>query len=382
MTLTSPEISTSPSQPDVRAPISDEEYARLKERFHDDSGNYDLLRGERQKLFRGNWDTDYTLEQYVKETDHLIGLMDGSITERYIADPDDPERSQERPDVVIWLDKSARPVSWFADAFWEQFAKPDAEKPSYEFLNIDRVNWFVFMGYDRQLAESRLSANDFNINDLPQSRIDGIRAIFSEGELDEEHWQEQVWQDAARLDGKNILVIDEVMNRGGTLAIATQVLKRAFPTATVSGDYFWRPPRHSINGYSSDPIDMQMGSAPVWYDPDSSYGRGIGEVDIRYWNHLYEQEPTQETLKTRLGGYALSAPLFEAGTFDPKFDQKAAQLQQDIAYLSYAVADGRVLRRPDRARSAEDWDDILGEQGVSIREQREFGTRRQKDLRL
>jgi len=41
---------------------------------------------------------------------------------------------------------------------------------------------------------------------------------------------------------------------------------------------------------------------------------------------------------------------------------------QDIAYLSYAVADGKVLRRPSRLRDEDEQMDIFGKQDILPRE--------------
>jgi len=366
----------SETEPTIRTPLSREALGALTDRFHDDFGNYNRLRGELQGVRgrSGVWETDYVLERYVEATDGMVGRLDGSIHERAISDPDNSELSQEKPDVVVWLDKSARPVSWFVDGFWEQFADPEVEKPDYEFLNIDRVNWFVNMGHSRIDAETRLGPNDFDIEKVPDETIARLRALFVVGELSEDNWQEEVWKLPTRLDGKNVLIVDEVKNKGGTLAIATQVLKRAIPELTVSGDYFWSAGLYSINKMSADPADMQMESAPVWYDAKDSMGRGIGEVSKVYWSHEYETHPTQDNLKKKLGWQAISAPHFNPRNFHLKNDPLATKLQQDIAYLSYAVGDGRVLRRPDQDRGTDESIKIINDQGISVREYAQYRT--------
>src|SRR4051812_26469894 len=109
---------------EIDRPLSKEEFSGLRSRFHDDEANYDLINGGVQHV-RGKshvWDTDFTLEKYAQSTDRLVGIMDGTIHERTWYDPDQPEDSAEKPDTVIFLDKSARPVSWFTDALWDQFA--------------------------------------------------------------------------------------------------------------------------------------------------------------------------------------------------------------------------------------------------------------------
>ena len=363
--------------------LSKDEFTELRNRFHEDEANYERLRGDIQTVrrFANVWDTDYTLERYVAATDHIVGLLDGSIEKRDITDPDQPERSTEKPDTVLWLDKSARPVAWFADAFWEQFADKDAEKPDYEYLNIDRVNWFVKQGYSIPDAEGRLGPHDFDINRVAQEDIDGIRAFFTVGDLSEDNWQEQVWNLPTRLDGKNLLIIDEVKNKGGTLSIAAQLLKRAIPEAVVSGDYFWPKETYSMDGKSAEAVDQQMDSAPVWYDKNNSYGRGVGEIYTDYWDQAYEKEPTQDNLRRKLASFALSAPHHDRVTYEKLEDKLAMRLKQDIAYLSYAVAEGKVLHIPHKERPIEQVGDIIDKQGIDFKEYRLYKEARSKNPR-
>ena len=346
----------------------------LEQRFHDPDVNYERLRGEVQAVRDRShvWDTNYTLERYVSATDGITGRLDGSISSRVIDDPVNPEASHEKPDAVIWLDKSARPVAWFVDAFWEQFAKPGEQRPADEFLNIDRVNWFIQQGYSEIDSKARLGPSDFDIDAVSDESIARLRAIFTIGDLEHDDWETDVWNKPTRLDGKNILVIDEVKNRGGTLTIACQLLKRAIPEATISGDYFWKPGRYSIGGINASPDDLQMESAPVWYDSEKTTGRGIGEISNAYFNHLYETNPTEENFKKKLGWIALSAPHFNPETFDTVGDRLADQLKQDIAFLSYAVADGRVLRVPDMLRLDDEAHALIEAQGLSLNEYAAF----------
>ncbi len=345
-------------------------YEQIREEHHADSANYELLRGDKQKIrehFKV-WSDDFVLEQYVSETDQIIGILDGSISDDRAIEIKDPAIGEDepvKPDTVIWLDKSARPVSWFVDAFWEQFADKGVKKPDYEFLNIDRINWFIHTGHEESVAGWRLGPEDFEIEEVDQARIDGIRALFVDGELTEENWRDEIWNMPTRLDGKSILIIDEVMNRGGTLSIAAQVLKKAIPDALVSATYFWHTGRYSINKTSSESVDQQMESVPVWYDNQDIMGRGIGDISIAYWKHEYETEPTQANLKRKLASFALSAPHHNSSTYELKGDAKADKLHQDIAYLSYAVANGEVIRRPSRLRDIEEVMSLYEAQGIS-----------------
>ena len=352
-------------------------FEQIREEHHATESDYLLLRGDRQKVRErlNEWSTDFVLEQYVSETDQLIGIMDGSIGDDMAIEIKDSSFAEDEPinpDTVIWLDKSARPVSWLTDAFWEQFADPNAKKPESEFLNIDRVNWFVHTGHDESIAKWRLGPKDFDITKVDRARIDGLRAFFVEGELSEDNWREEVWNMPTRLDGKSVLIVDEVMNRGGTLAIAAQVIKEAIPEARVSATYFWHTGRYSVGKTSAEAIDQQMESVPVWYDNHSKMGRGISEISLAYWRKKYEQEPTQANLKNRLADFALSAPHHDPETFELKGDARADMLKQDIAYLTYAVANGEVIRRPSRYRDLDEGVAIYEAQGLSVDDMKTF----------
>lgn len=348
-------------------------YEQIREAHHAEEANFELLRGDKQRVRERTsiWSDDFVLEQYVSETDGVIALLDGSVKDGSgfeIKDPAFTEGEPVKPDTVIWLDKSARPVSWLVDGLWDQLAKPDAKKPNYEFLNIDRVNWFVHTGHDANVASWRLGPKDFDIEEVDQVRIDGVRALFVDGELSEENWRNEVWNMPTRLDGQTILIIDEVMNRGGTLSIAAQVLKKAIPEALVNATYFWHTARYSLSRTSAELVDQQMESVPVWYDNQDKMGRGIGDISISYWQHEYEKQPTQANLKKKLGAFALSAPHHNPSTFEPGGDKKADKLKQDIAYLSYAVANGDVIRRPSRLRDTDESLSIYEDQGLSVAE--------------
>lgn len=356
--------------------LSPEKQQELVNRFNEPESNYSLFReGVQGFLFDSKKprdqrrDTEAILRMYTTFTDKLVGVADGSIEHRDIEDPLQPERSHQKPDVLLFLDKSARPVSWMVDAFWEQFAKEDAEKPDYEFLNIDRTNWFMRQGHVRQIAERYLGPSDFDIDKVSDEDIARIRAVFVDGDLSEDGWQEQVWNLGTRLDGKNIVVVDEVKNKGGTLSIATQLLRRAVPEAVVSGVYFWETDIRIINDRTGE---TQADSVPVWYDAVNPMGRGIGDISKAYYEHLYAQEPSQENLRKKIGWSVLSAPHFNVDTYEPVDDKKADTVKQDIAYLSYAVADGRILRVPSPRRTTEERIAIFERQGLAPREATEW----------
>ena len=354
--------------------ISDERKAELVDRFNEPEENYELLREGVQKQkdtasSLDQLDTNGILQRYVTFTDKLIGIADGSITEAPdIVDPRKPERSREKKDEIIFLDKSARPVSWLMDAFWEQLAQKDAEKPHYDFLNIDRVNWFMDQGYRREEAETILGPRDFDIEKVDIEDLARIRAYFVKGDLSEDTWQDEVWNMPTRLDGKNILIVDEVKSQGGTLSIATQLLRKAIPEAIVSGQYFWETSYREVGGF------RQADSVPVWYSKEDAMGRGIGDISKQYHDYQYEKQPTQENLRRKIAQRILSAPHFDKrkltqeGVLELLDDKKAKKLQQDIAFSTYAVGGGTVPLRPSMLRDSDDVIRTIENQGLTVRE--------------
>lgn len=356
--------------------ISHERKTELAQRFNEPKSNYELLREDLQKQSDrlsalDRLDTNGILQKYVTLTDKLIAHIDGSVpdhTALSIADPRDPERSSLKKDTVIFLDKSARPVSWLVDALWEQSTDADTPKPDYDFLNIDRVNWFMDQGYSRKDAQDILGPNDFDIDKVDEEDIARIRAYFTTGELSADAWSEQVWDMPTRLDGKNVLVVDEAKSQGGTLSIATQLIRKAVPEALVSGQYFWESTYTQVNGLP------KADSMPVWYDRDDPMGRGIGDTSMQYHEFMYRQDPSQENLRRNIAARALSAPHFDkqdltdTGKLTIIEDLKAKRLLQDIAFLTYAVGSGTVQRRPYRERDIDEIFDILEKQGLTIKE--------------
>ncbi len=373
-------------------PHSNRSFDELRAAYKDHPENYEAVDGHHQRVtYRKNgklffeeldvWDDAYVREQYIRETDELIGRFDGTITEPGSGDIRDPriqEGEPRLPDTVIYLDKSARPVAWLVDTFWEQIAIPGAKKPDDEYLNIDRTNWFTYLGHTVEDAESRLGREDFDIEKVNPERVAAVRAYFTEGELSEESWRDEVWNLPTRLDGKHVTIVDEVMNQGGTLHIAVELLRKAIPEATFDGTYFWHTGRESIDGIGADKSKLQMTTAPLWYNKTNEMGRGVGDISRAYYENEYQKNPTQETLRNKLASFALSAPHHNPETYEPKDDLLAKKIKQDFAFMSYALGDRRALRVPSPYRDFDEYKDILASQGISGNEVVTLGRNRDK----
>jgi hypothetical protein len=326
-----------------RPKITPEELATLDERFgRDPDGNYELLTGERQEVIGEVWDSRYVREKTIEFTSDIILALDGTDSERTKV-IGDAELARQAPDRVIWMDKSARPVSWLVDAFWDDFAADGAPKPPYSFLNFERAEWFAKIGKTEQDYKDG-DRTKFNADLLDEDEILRIRALFTARNIHEGNWRDEMRDDESIFEGEHIMVIDEVQATGGaTTDIALGVLKRAFPRATISARYFWKS--GIVDSITASTGERQMKSSPVWYKTNELGGRGIGDTNEDHYRRQYETAASSEidpTLKTELfrqylGAAALSEPL-------RGFDPLTAKLQQDIAYLTYAWGNGVLFR--------------------------------------
>ncbi|MBR3138299.1 hypothetical protein IKG41_03085 [Candidatus Saccharibacteria bacterium] len=116
-----------------------------------------------------------TVHDYLEKTKKTIQVLSGE------------SGVMPRADVAIYLDKSARPVSWFIDELWENFT--DEPKPKTEHLAIDRVFWFDYFEVELEWGEylkgvdpPRLATwRDLPIRDVTQDEIMDLRALLKDG---------------------------------------------------------------------------------------------------------------------------------------------------------------------------------------------------------
>lgn len=364
-----------PDKPRFPTP-SPERCKELDERFSVDKDEFLVLKEQvGHRTPEGVWDMRHVAEEYVKSTDKIIGILDGSIEDRELADPDNKEQSKQAPDVVIYLDKSARPVSWFVDEFWDQMARKEEvdgkecpiKKPEAKFLNIDRADWLMRMKKNEGVPLSELDPTDFDINEISEDEIAQIRAIFAKGSLSDENWLEEVKNKPNYLDGKNVLIVDEVKSSGATLSIAQQLLKKAFPESTVSGAYFWQQTGRMVNGR------LQMGIAPVWYDASRPDGRLVDDKNLRYYEKSYEEG--RVSLQKKLGAVALSSPQLDTNG-NRMMDGRARNLKKDIKHLAQACREGRVFRQLHFMRPDDDFDQGVEAQGLDVTDYRHLVNRK------
>lgn len=277
----------------------------------------------------GSWDPEWIVSCYIALTDRMIQLCGG-----YREDlPDTPV-----PDTVIFLDKSARPVAWLMDSLWGQLADDDTTQPHYDFLNIDRKTWWALVGRPLVGEENRNPA-EFDVNDVPQELIDQIRTHFVIGDVTEENYREKVWQLPTNLDGKEVLIVDEVKSSGATTAMAEALLSRAVPEASFRSDYFWqRPYRETMEIEIQDKqaktrrVETQQLNVPAWYNKDTPDGREVRDPSRLVMADLVRRMPTQENIKRKIAWLIESVTPEDLGQ---DLDPVTKRLKQDIAMLSY-----------------------------------------------
>lgn len=253
----------------------------------DSAGHFDyqLLRGHEKT--DGSYKTDEQLRlEYIQRTDELIHKMTGGIE---TTNATTGERELRKPDTVIFLDKSARPVAWLASELWNKLATDEdgntPKKPDFRFLNIDREQWVNVVDPD--------GSGRMDISKIDDSIIRSLRSVFTEGKYKQDGLTPAIDAAPSMLDNKTVMVVDEVYSTGRTLNIATSMIKRAFPTATVEGTYW-------MSGIATKGTAIGNADLPVWYKEDSEYGRGIA-------NRLRDPGSSKSAnLTQRLGGWFLS----------------------------------------------------------------------------
>lgn len=316
------------------------------------------------------------LVHYIRDTALLISVIDGRL------------QDGEHYDHVIYLDKSARPVSWLVNLFWDDLAKKDAhglpvKRPKHSYINIDRAPWFRNVGISvdndgRQKDNGELATyQDFvnNVHNLSKRHLAEIRALYIDGGIDEES-MDWVMNRPTILDAKRALIVDEVSRTGSTLDIAKHLFRLAIPAAReIDGAYFWHP--------SEPPIkvgeETALTSLPVWYDPGTLTGRGIGSPDPHYYRKLYERYTAQAASDPRFDlpkfrTFAFSASVFSAPLLDDNGEamdlakeEITRKLCKDLRRLFEEYKAGRVFFNPPiEWAEFEDYDSMIENQGVLL----------------
>lgn len=312
--------------PPVRPDLDQGELFPVSE-VEDDS--YRLLTGHYRP--DGTYKNDEQLKsEYMELTDKLVNKMTNGLE---VENPETGEKEIRKPDVVVWLDKSARPLSWLTKEVWPQLAT-DAdgvtpEIPEFKFVNIDREQWVNQVDPE--------GTGYMNIDRIDPSIIRSLRSLFVSVSDKKDGLTEKVDSAKTALDGKTIMIVDEVNASGRTLDIAQKFFKRAFPDTAVGA-------AHWMGGVSQRGQATGNRDLPVWYREDTEHGRGVGNRDER-------KSQGSPSLTQRLGGWFLSTALADDGS--------TKQLRKELKMLAQDAAEHKVIFKPSSERDLDDFDERL-----------------------
>lgn len=276
---------------------------------NEDSFRYEILTGHHRT--DGSYKNERELRmQYIQLTDELIHKMTDGLD---VINPDTGEKELKIPDVVIFLDKSARPLSWLTRDLWDTLAQDPIsgeipQKPDFKFLNIDRNQWVNTVDPDGQ--------GTMNVDLVDDGVVRSLRSIFVNTKDKINGLTDDIDTAPSVLDNKTIMVVDEVYSSGRTLDIATKLVRRAFPTAHVGGTHWMA--ELTTKGLATGNNDL-----PVWYSDKHAWGRGIGD---RMTGGGKDKPSTNVTQK--FGSWFLSTRL-------PEPDTKALQLRAEFKQLAH-----------------------------------------------
>ena len=332
-------------------------------RFHVNPSDFPIL--SKQAEMGEKWgdrartlSIDETMGRFVKATADCIAVLAGE---------DVGLRSEKLPaaDHIIYLDKSARPVSWLNNVFWDSFTnKP---RPGHSYLAIDRMEWFArtntpvdSSGYikDADGESSHIARfEDFLKENVSNEDIARIRALYIPGGIESED-VDKIMNTPTGLEGKNITIIDEVGRSGSTLNIAKYLVSRAIPeAASVNGYVYWNAGvQVSPNG------EHQMRGVPVWYDSNSHIGRGIGDVNESSFAMRYEEYPSPKTRAQKFGSFVLGEFL----DLSKEPGNKSRQLAKEIRIMRKEWDDGHIMMPMPDHYDDEKWMARLEGQGVKF----------------
>lgn len=232
--------------------------------------------------------------QLVQDTDTLVGMLDGSITssKHFL---NEERRGHGVVDGVIFLDKSARPVRALAWELWSDLS--DEQRPQAGFLNIDKIDYLIEMGFSSDEIRNRyISTDELTLDKYEPSFLKRRTAELRATYVTDEHLSraeellkqaeddassdalEEIFAMPTKIDGQYIAVVDEVRSSSATLHVADQLLREAFP-ATTFEPVFWSTPHTMIYDFYDSRTENTVQKLadtekPLWYDASTSAGRG------------------------------------------------------------------------------------------------------------
>lgn len=329
----------------------------FSERFNVNPDNFPIF--NRHAHGSEEWNINKTLSTYLTRTAELIAKMDGTSTF-----PED--ENKPKTDCVVYLDKSARPVSWLVNAMWEDFSSE--KRPESHYLAIDRTPWFQRVHADVDSGGHRIkndasdpdelaTGDDFikKAENLDSDIFARIRSLFIDGGITEED-PEKIMNTPTILDGKNVLIVDEVKHSGATLDIAKFLMQKAIPEAHIDGAYFWT---------ETDSKNKML--VPTWYSSKDLYGRGIGDVDQSFFDKRHEQFKTDKTRAQAYGALVLGSYI-NLNNEPPVMNVKnpSRELAAEIVRMRDLYESGNIAFMPPMNYSDDVADKACEDQGIVV----------------
>ena len=288
----------------------------------------------------------------VLNIDETLGLMVGRTADLIATITGESMSDIPKIDNVIYLDKSARPVSWLVNEFWDDFT--DEKRPETDYLAIDRRMWFRKVGIMLEGNEEMrdpdgtlrvAKADDFieYFERMPEKTqkdwLARIRCLFIEGGIEDED-PSKILSTPTLLNNKNLLIVDEVSRSGSTLGIAKFLMKQAVPElASVNGYVFWHDRGKQVDG------ETQMGQAPVWYrhGGDNDWvGRGVKDIDPGYYRTKYIEQPDGNARAQNYGSFVLGVPMTDEDK-EKEPGQASKKLETEIKRMRADYDKGYIL---------------------------------------
>lgn len=280
---------------------------------------YTILKGHFEPDHE-TWQSDEKLRmEYLELTDELVRKM---LEEKEFFNPETGESEMRRTSVVIFLDKSARPLSHLVRAMWPTFAKdPETGEtppmPRFNFLNVDREQW---TNTTNKQGMGRVDIDQISPDIIRSLRATALTSVGREQVVEDGGITDAVDTLATTMDNESILVVDETRSTGRTLKIATGMIQRAFPTAEVQGAHWMSKTFHLRDG-------REFNGIPNWYSETEVKGRGVGDRYSNYTKYQRLGKLSLENYYPSLGSLFLSAPL-------PEKDEKYYQLIREFKELA------------------------------------------------
>jgi hypothetical protein len=178
-------------------------------------------------------DSEYMRACYIRDTEAIIHLI-----------------KTDDFDSLVFLDKSARPVSWLMKELWPIFAG-ESKMPERYFANVDAADLMGLTGGNRPTPEEMAEL------EFSDEFLEEVRKVYADPQR----------PGKSLFDGKKVLIIDEITVTSSTQIAALKLFSEAFPEGNFEA-------RALIAG---DKKGNTVINNPIWYHTLEVEGRGVGD---------------------------------------------------------------------------------------------------------